>query len=86
MADRGAVTERIMAVFSSERMTVPEALTSLSDTILSMFLAYGDEPGNRDHLLATLATLEAEVLCTYDEFVADGGMEEVSAIKAGGMH
>jgi hypothetical protein len=77
MPNRGDVAEDIMGVLSRNKLDVPEALIALADTVLGIYLTYGIEPHKRENLISSLEIFNMHCMATYDEFVADGGLEEV---------
>jgi hypothetical protein len=76
MPNRGDVAEDIMGVLARNKLDVPDALIALADTVLGIYLTYGIEPHKRANLIRSLEIFSAHCLATFDEFVADGGLEE----------
>lgn len=59
-----------MRVFSRNKLEVPDALISLGDTVVGIFLTYGREPENRDNFIRSLNAFSAHCIKEYDEFMA----------------
>jgi hypothetical protein len=77
MPDRCEVSYEIIVTLERNKLDVPDALIALADTVLRIYLTYGIEPHKRANLIRSLEILNAHCLATFDEFVADGGLEEV---------
>ena len=74
-SDRCEIIEAALAGLCDGNPT--EMLYTIADTLVAAFIGGAVDPKSRADLAAVMAATTADVLRIYDEFVAEGGLDDI---------